>query len=200
MRLRDRTLSERLGRKQRTKLLRLGSTWRAGLLMCAVVLALSGCASDHGGGAEGVSCDRFKLRTRLDGTTLVLSIETDLPDSAAVIVSVGRTYWKTDSPVAYSLDYFSEKSTVGLWRADRRISVASSLWRELMEQERVEMASLRHGFQVGSVSTNIKARAVVPINQPDTRFGDENRHLTGKAVRTTGIRVVEDEVEIPFPL
>ena len=41
---------------------------------------------------------------------------------------------------------------------------------------------------------------IVPINQPDPRFGKRNSKLTGKAVSTTGLRVVIDKTEIDYPL
>ena len=41
----------------------------------------------------GVVTDRFTLHWELDGTDLLLAIDTDLPDTAEVIVSVDRRYY-----------------------------------------------------------------------------------------------------------
>lgn len=56
------------------------------------------------------------------------------------------------------------------------------------------------GFDVASISGKITVRMVVPINQPDPRFGKRNSKLIGKTVRTTGIRIVEDKFEIDYLL
>ncbi len=45
----------------------------------------------------GVLCDRFELRWELDGTDLLLTIDTDLPDEGELSVSVGRAYFEVGS-------------------------------------------------------------------------------------------------------
>ena len=63
-----------------------------------------------------------------------------------------------------------------------------------------EMSKIGLGFDVASISNKIEVRMVVPINQPDPKFGNQNQNLTGKAVKTKDIRVIEDEIEINKPL
>ena len=60
----------------------------------------------------GVVSDRFVLKWVLDGANLQLAIETDLPDTAEVIVSVDPRYYEVGSEDAYSRDYFSKKGPV----------------------------------------------------------------------------------------
>ncbi|MDR4484611.1 MAG: hypothetical protein R3B95_15600 [Nitrospirales bacterium] len=62
------------------------------------------------------------------------------------------------------------------------------------------MSRLGLGIDVAFISDKITVRMVIPINQPDPKFGDQNQNLTGKAVRTEYIRVVRDEIEIDYPL
>ncbi|MDP8228649.1 MAG: hypothetical protein P9M15_04280, partial [Candidatus Electryoneaceae bacterium] len=63
-----------------------------------------------------------------------------------------------------------------------------------------QMSQFGAGFDVASVSNKITIRMVVPIDQPDPRFGHRNANLTGEAVRTEGVRVVENEIEIDYPM
>ena len=62
------------------------------------------------------------------------------------------------------------------------------------------MSGYGAGFDVSSVSDKITVQMVVPMNQPDPKFGKGNSKLTGKAVSKTSYRVVEDEIEIDYPL
>ena len=62
------------------------------------------------------------------------------------------------------------------------------------------MSSYGLGFEVASISDKINVRMVVPIRQKDPRFGDRNSKLSGKAVRTGGSPIVEDEIEKNYPL
>ncbi len=147
-----------------------------------------------------VVCDKFKLVAQLTGSTLNLSVDTDLPDSAVVMVTVSRSYLEQGNASTYVLDYFSQKSSVGQWRSKHSISVDNDKWNSAL-RERQELASRAGiGFGVASVSDNITVSMVVPINQPDPRFGKGNSELTGKAVSTTGLRVVKDKMEINYPL
>lgn len=147
-----------------------------------------------------VVCDKFTLVTKIKGSILELSLETDLPDNTVIMVSVSRTYLEKDNQATYSVDYFSEKSTVGKWRSVHSISIDNQLWKSALRAKQEEMAKLGLGFDVASISNKIEMRMVAPINQTDPRFGVRNSNLSGKAVRTTGVRVVEDEIEIDYPL
>ena len=147
-----------------------------------------------------VVCNKFKLVTKVKGSTLDLSVDTDLPDNTVLMVSVSRSYLEKGNQSAYSVDYFSEKSTVGKWESKHRISIASEKWKSALRAEQEKMSRLGLGFDVASISDKITVRMVVPINQPDPRFGKRNSKLTGKAVRTTSLRFVKDEIEIDYPL
>lgn len=147
-----------------------------------------------------IVCDKFELVIKVKGSTLDLSIDTDLPDNAVVMVGVSRSYLEKGNSATYSVDYFSEKSTIEKWKSEHNISIASEDWKTALRAKQEEMSRLGLGFDVATVSDKITVRMVVPINQPDPKFGDRNQNLTGKAVRTTGVRVVEDEIEIDYPL
>lgn len=146
-----------------------------------------------------IVCDKFALVTKITGSTLELSVDTDLPENAIVMVRVSRSYLEKGDPDTYSVDYFSEKSTIGKWKSEHSISIASEKWKSALRAKQEEMSGLGLGFDVASVSDKITVKMVVPINQPEPKFGDRNQNLTGKAVKTKGIRVVEDEIEIDYP-
>ena len=147
-----------------------------------------------------IVCDEFSLVTKVTGSTLDLSVDTDLPDNTVVMVSVSRSYLEKGNSAEYSVDYFSEKGTIGKWKSKHRISIASNKWKSALRAKQEKMSRLGLGFDVASISDKITVRMVVPINQPDPRFGKRNSKLTGKAVRATGLRVVDDEIEIDYPL
>ena len=152
------------------------------------------------GSYRQIVCDEFKLVAKVTGSTLDLSVDTDLPDNTVVMVSVSRSYLEKGDSAEYSVDYFSEKGTIGKWESKQRISIASNKWKSALRAKQEKMSRLGLGFDVASISDKITVRMVVPINQPDPRFGKRNSKLTGKAVRTTGLRVVDDEIGIDYPL
>jgi len=147
-----------------------------------------------------VVCNKFKLVTKVKGSTLDLSVDTDLPDNTVVMVSVSRSYLEKGNPSTYSIDCFSEKSAIRKWKTKHKISITSEKWKSALRAKQEKMSRLGLGFDVASISDKIEVSMVVPINQPDPRFGKRNSKLTGKAVRTTDLRVVEDEIEIDYPL
>ena len=160
-----------------------------------------------------ILCDKFELVTKVTGSTLDLSVDTDLPDNAVVMVDVSRSYLEKGNSATYSVDYFSEKSTIGKWKSEHSISIASEDWKKALRAKQEEMSRFGLGFDVASISDKIEVSMVVPINQPDPRFGERNSNLTGKAVTMaskggktiTGkvvgpMYVVEDEIEIHYPL
>ena len=64
-----------------------------------------------------IVCDKFDLVTKVTGSTLDLSVDTDLPDNTVVMINVSRAYLEKGNTATCSLDCFSEKSTVGKWKS-----------------------------------------------------------------------------------
>lgn len=166
------------------------------ILIVLVITLLMGCSGEK----TEIVCNKFDLITKVTGSKLDFSIDTDLPDNAVVMVSISRSYLEEGNSATYSVDYFSEKSTIGKWKSEHSISIDSEDWKTALRTKQEEMSRLGLGFDIASISDKIRVRMVVPINQPDPKFGDQNQNLTGKAVKTKGIRVVEDEIEIDSPL
>jgi len=166
---------------------------------CALLFILAVTFITNSADAQ-ILCNKFKLITKVTGSTLDLSVDTDLIDNTVVMVSVSRSYLEKGNSATYSVDYLSQKSTVGEWKSKHRISIDSEKWKFALREKQEKMSRLGLGFDVASISEKITVRMVVPINQLDPRFGKQNSNLTGKAVRATGLRVVEDEMEIDYPL
>ena len=142
--------------------------------------------ADPAGSSEtGVVSDRFVLQWDLDGTDLMLAIDTDLPDTAEVIVSVDRGYYEVGNDDAYSRDYFSEKGHISKWRNPRRVPIDDKAWKADLMTHQSKMSALSSdlAFEIDHIEDQIGVRAVVHVNQPDPRFGGRgNPNLSGTAV------------------
>ena len=142
--------------------------------------------ADPAGSSEtGVVSDRFVLQWDLDGTDLMLAIDTDLPDTAEVIVSVDRGYYEVGNDDAYSRDYFSEKGHISKWRNPRRVTIDDKAWKADLMTHQSKMSALSSdlAFEIDHIEDQIGVRAVVHVNQPDPRFGGRgNPNLSGTAV------------------
>lgn len=147
-----------------------------------------------------ITCDVFEINSELNKETLSVSLNTDLPDNAVLMVSISRSYWEVGSSDEYSIDYYSEKSTVQEWRNTHAIVVDNSIWETDLQDKQKKLAPLGLGFDVDKISDSVIVRMVVPINQPNPKFGNGNEKLTGKKVNTSGLRTVSDENRIYYTI
>ena len=150
-------------------------------------------------GAE-VVCNLFDLRVELQANTLRVSLDTDLPDTAEVAVSVSRSYLEKGNTSRYSIDYFSEKSTVLKWKSPLEIPLDNAKWLKALNDKQDQLSRSGIGFEVEALLPSIRVNALLPVNQSDPCFGDGNSNLSGKAVPSKGIRVVESTSELAFPI
>jgi len=130
-----------------------------------------------------ITCNKFKIASAVHGNSLDLSLNTDLPDNTVQMVTVSRSYYEKGNSAEYSVDYFNEKSTVGRWRTTKRIALDNEKWISGLRTKQKDMSRLGLGFEVAKISDTVTVRMVVPINQPDSRFGKDNAKLSGKAVK-----------------
>lgn len=148
-----------------------------------------------------VVCDRFELQWELHNSYLLLAIDTDLPDTAQLSVSVRRTFFEVGNNTAYSRDYFGEFEPVSRWRQPRRISLDAAVWKDDLADHQAKMAALGSdfAFEIDRIEEHLEIRAVLHLNQDDPRFGGfRNPNLSGKATSRSGI--IEAEASVPFPL
>lgn len=151
-------------------------------------------------GAEEFRCDKFDLQAELDGDQLIVSLDSDCPEFASIIVSVRRSFFEKGNNTEYANDYLSESSTVAQWRKPRLVSVAHARWLELLKQQQAKFSRLGMGYDIARIEDEVRASAVLHVNQPDKRLGKRNENLNGKAMRTEGPRVAESEVRISLPV
>ena len=144
-----------------------------------------------------VVCNKFKLVTEIKGSTLDLSVDTDLPDNTVVIVHVSRTYL-TDDLTTCLIDYLEERSTIGKWKSKHRIFLDSEKWKAALKAKQKLLSKLGASFDVASISDKI----TVGMTVSNFQFRKRNSNLTGKAVTISdyGTPVVDDKVEIDYPL
>ena len=148
-----------------------------------------------------VVSDRFELQWELDGTDLLLAIDTDLPDTAEVIVSVGRVYFEVGNDRAYGRYYFREQDLISRWQKPRRIPIDDGTWRAELIAHQSEMASISRdlAFEIARIEDQVQVRAVIHRNQPDPRFGGPgNPDLSGAAVSESR-NTIKAETSIPLP-
>ena len=81
-----------------------------------------------------VVCNQFKIVTKVMGNTLELSVVTDLPDNTVLMVNVSRSYLEKGNPAWYSVDYLSERSNVGKWKSEHKISIDSKNWNSALRK------------------------------------------------------------------
>ncbi len=169
------------------------------LLIISVSLASSFCSV-----AAEVLAHRFKLDCNLEGAILELTIDTDLPDSAELIVSVYCVYFEVGSDEAYSESYFSEKGTVSNWRRTQAYIIDNQKWKSdlLTHQAKMARISSELAFEIDRIEDQLRVAVTVHANQSDPKFGGRgNPNLPGPAVTTdSDWNLVQTEVAIPMPL
>ena len=169
--------------------------------MLGLIVLIVGVIAACGGGG-GIVSDQFELHWELEGSDLLLAIDTDLPDEGELSVSVNRWYYQVGNDDAYSRDYFHAFEPVSNWRQPRRISLDATPWKADLAAHRVRMAEIPDlAFHLDHVEDTVRIRAVLHTNQDDPRFGERNSKLSGQATHREGDRVlVEAEDFFTLPL
>jgi hypothetical protein len=149
---------------------------------------------------QTIACNRFAPRAILASNQLLVSLDTDLPDSTEVMVSVSRSYWAGHPIGEYPIEYLDTNSTVREWRKPRRVSLDNAAWKRKLEERLLTLARMGQPIKVARVDRTITVAFVVPINQPDPRFGIRNKNLVGTMVSTSGLRTINAEQKVAYPI
>jgi hypothetical protein len=149
---------------------------------------------------QPVRCDRFEPKATLGGDGLRLSLDTDLPNSTVIMVTVSRSYWEGTPEREYPLDYFAARSAVKEWRTARAIRVDRAVWQKVLDERNRIAAVLGKPLRIARIDSHLTVALVVPLTQTDPRFGAGNRNLLGTKVLSDGLRVVTDAVRVEHPL
>lgn len=148
-----------------------------------------------------IRCDKFEIVEQVDGDSLGIRLETDLPPDTTIMVGVSRSYRELGEPnVDYSIDYLAEKSTVAAWSQMKYISISDAVWESSLKAKQREMASYGLGFRVASTDEMIDIRFVVPVNQLNPQFDENNLNLSGLAVEGTRLKHCRAEKSFVKPL
>lgn len=149
---------------------------------------------------QAVVCDRFEPNVILKGNQLAVSLDTDLPDWTQLMVSVSRSYWANTPPHEYSVAYLETQATVRQWRKLHNIDIEGATWRRHLDEQIQRLGAAGIATKIVRIDSNVTVSFVVPVNQTDSRFGPGNRNLGGKRVPASGLRVIEAERKIGYPL
>ena len=137
----------------------------------------------------------------IEGDTLKISLDTDLPDYTDLMVSVSRSYKeKGDTESSYSIDYFQEKSTVKKWRSQQELSISDKVFINKLQKQMNMMSQLGMPFKTSTISKKIEVSFVVPVNQSNPIFGKRNENLQSNLISPSGYRTIRKEKIINKPL
>ena len=148
-----------------------------------------------------IKSDKFAIVQSLQGDTLTVSVDTDLPDFTDVMVSVSRSYFEKNSADEFARNYFEEKSTVGRWRQPREVKVSHDIFKASLQEQQRKTAQAGIGGQLDRIEPDVVIGFTVPMFQSNAAFGNRNSNLTGAATTTSGNgRIVRAEVSVRYPL
>ncbi len=144
-----------------------------------------------------VICDRFEIKSTLNGRTISFTLDTDLPDTTNLIVTIGREYTQKKSTDIYAKNYYCTKSTVGGLLYPNMVKVDDEEWFFMLEEHQHKMDSYRIPFEVKSVSDEIFLSITVPL---DPMFGKGNELLSGKMMpKPPSLKTISQEVRFFLP-
>ena len=145
---------------------------------------------------------QFALRVAsVTNDSLVLVIDSNLPDEAEVRVSAYRIYTRVGVPEQYSRAHFLEDGSLGQWREPRRMSVDPEMWKaELLSFQRDQArASKEWAFEIDEIADEIEVSASVFANKTGERYGRrEYDSLIARIQNTEGLASSELVVHLPL--
>jgi hypothetical protein len=171
------------------------------ILVIKTVIFCSLFLSIHGVSYENIICDKFTMIAKINGRSLMYSLETDLPDNTNVIVSISRSYVQKNNIETYSEEYYKSNKTVGQLRLINIVTLDDNQWCQLLAKKQSMMERGNMPFVIDKISDDISISITFHINQSDPVFDKFNKNVTGKMInekRTT--RSIQDEKNITLPL
>ena len=168
------------------------------LLCTSVAIFLSLITNPTFANSSRITVDKFNLKTSFKAPYLILSLDSDLPDTTHIVISVSRPFSKKGNSNNYSIDYKFIKTTAGEARNPIKIKIDNQAWLKKLKAQQAEASRFGNNYQVNKIKPIIKADATLPVDQPDPRFGKNNRNITGKAVTEPyrGRKEVRTEISI----
>jgi hypothetical protein len=141
-----------------------------------LILALSAIDSNSCFGQKVKEYDSPEIKYYLRDTTLNFVINTDLPPSIIVSITVNRSFWKKGSTTEYSIEYFSKFGTVGEWEVVKEISLDDTKWLSDLSEQLKSLSRAGIATSVEKISDSIRLSVVVPYtNKPYPKFKKTGR-------------------------
>ena len=164
---------------------------RTVLLWIVGVMSLLPSTTGH----AQVRCDRFDIAAKLDGHTLTVSLDTDLPDETTLMASIDRLYWKSGTEDAYSESYLSGRFTVGEWRQPWRIDVRDDVWQRALKERQQLLARIGEPFTVRRIANEVEVDFTARHTESHTLLMISNKPVPHTLV-SLGINQVCDSVQL----
>ena len=137
--------------------------------------------------AQGIVCKQFDVQASIDGSTLNVALETDLPPDTNILLSASREYREVGDPELYAMDYIDEAGTIADWRSPRTFDVSNKIATRRFEKYRETLAGLDMAGKIAFFSNELVVRVVVPARQSNPNFGERNAKLAGTCpIETVG--------------
>ncbi|MDX8377449.1 MAG: Ig-like domain-containing protein [Mariprofundales bacterium] len=152
-----------------------------------------------------LNCSKFELIAHITGSTLELSLDTDLPDKTAVIFTADRKNWSHidhtgDYSLTIGIPYIYDASLIADWKLPKKIDVSHEKWeRKLHEQQQlmIDFNPEQFIFDDDYSSSYIDIWAAVPYKQNDS-FSEECADLI-KRLPTNIQYFFRDDVKVKIP-
>ncbi len=155
----------------------------------------------HGITADRILCDKFSIIAKINDRTLTYSLETDLPDSANVVVTISRSYSRKDVRNINSKDYYNSKKTVGQLRYINIVKIDDNQWCQTLAKQQKLMSRMSNPFAVDKVNDDVSISITFHVNQEDPIFEKQNQNVSGKMIdEKNPVRSIRVEKKIRLPL
>lgn len=151
--------------------------------------------------ADEIVVTRFKIKTRRVGKILTVALDTDLPTTTKIMVSVDRGYRRKGSNEVYIAEYFSTSTTVEALTNGIKVDLDIDLgiWKQRLERIRLVLAAAGEPRPpVVKVDDSLTVSMIVPIDQAPP-FEQSNRNLKGKFISDWIFPIIDQEVSVSYP-
>jgi hypothetical protein len=173
------------------------------IFLCSLVAVFLGLITNPTlANSSRITVNKFKLNASFKAPYLTLTLETDLPDTARIVVSVSRPFTKKGNANNYSIHHAFIRTSAGEAKKPFKVKIDNKAWQRKLKAQQAESSRFGNDYQVSEIKPFIKASATLPVDQPDPRFGAKNELITGKAIKEPykGRKEVRTEVSVAHPI
>lgn len=161
------------------------------LIVSVLGMALLGCKSRN-----GVKCDVFELQADRNNGKASVTLNTDLPDSTEIEVTINRSYNVKGNSKEKTLRYFSKNTTVGELKEPNHLTFDNEKWKKKLHKQHNELMKTEDANEIKSIDQAVKVSSVILSDQ----FGKSNSNLTGEAVKGDKKQIVNSVAKTYYPV